>query len=221
MIDISVPCSVRCFFCWSSSVSSIFLPLCTLSIFLSKIQRQGKACMPDISSPIFLPWCTRSFFRQLQYSEAEKLPEILLSFSLVQENHTSCCYLYLYLGTILISFFIPYLSEIVSYIPQMRPKPQASVFFVPPSMCNIRRWRQALSVSWQWFHLPSSAGPAIVKTPFSRGSPHQCENDTNARLDSPFMWSPGILLMWAKASSVAVISFARRFFSLRSYSYSS
>ena len=52
-------------------------------------------------------------------------------------------------------------------------------------------------------------------------SPHQCENDTKARLDSPFMWSPGILLMWAKASSVAVISFARRFFSLRSYSYSS
>ena len=101
--SISVLCLVRCFFCWSSSVSSIFLPLCTLSIFLSKIQRQGKACMPEISSPIFLPWCTRSFFRQLQYSEAEKLPEILLSFSLVQENHTSCCYLYL--GTILISFF--------------------------------------------------------------------------------------------------------------------
>ena len=68
---------------------------------------------------------------------------------------------------------------------------------------------------------PSSAGPAIVKTPFSIEIPHQCENDTNARLDSPFMWSPGILLMWAKASSVAVISFARRFFSLRSYSYSS
>ena len=80
-------------------------PLCTLSIFLSKIQRQGKACMPEISSPIFLPWCTRSFFRQLQYSDAEKLPEILLSFSLVQENHSSCCYLYLYLGTIQISFF--------------------------------------------------------------------------------------------------------------------
>ena len=113
----------------------------------SSLKYKGKACMPDISSPIFLPWCTRSFFRQLQYSDAEKLPEILLSFSLVQENHTSCCYLYLYLGTILISFFIPYLSEIVSYIPQMRPKPRASVFFVQLSMCNIRRWRQALSVS--------------------------------------------------------------------------
>ena len=41
------------------------------------------------------------------------------------------------------------------------------------------------------------------------------------KFDLPFIWSPGILLMWAKASSVAVISFALLFFNLLSYSYSS
>ena len=130
--------------------------------------------MPHISSPIFLPWCTLSFFRQLQYSDAEKLPETSLQppaiawyFMIALLNNSSnVLLLSISIRNVPLQHF-SYLSGIVSYIPQMRQKLRVSAFFGQPSMCSIHRSRQALSWKIVGKQVPVSAILIVQTRPFA------------------------------------------------------
>ena len=150
MIDISVLCLVRCFFCWSISVSSIFLPLCTLSIFLSKIQRQGMYAwdfLTNISAmvyPLFLSPVTIFGGRKVAWNIAFLLfgtgePHLLLLS--LSWNHSNFflysllvwnCFLYSSdeTETSGLSFLCPTLN--VQH-PQMETSPIGKLTMIPPT----------------------------------------------------------------------------------------